>query len=176
MTLEKPVQAVVSIDDRIARYRREILSFIARRAPRHAEEIAQETWLRVASAAPDCPDDRAFRAYAYTVARRLLIDHYRRHANRVTLVPLDGGLEFTTHQDPHDTACASEVLGIVEATLEQMNPTTAEVFRLRMTSEISFKEIASHQGVSINTALGRMHNATKKIAAALEAAGIRGKR
>ena len=166
------MQAAASIDARIGRFSPEILSFIRRRAPAYAEEIAQETWMRVAAAAPDCPDDRAFRAYAYTVARRLLVDHYRRGRSRIQLVPLEGGLEPPSQASQHGSVIAGEVLAVVEHTLEGMKPEIAEVFRLRMTSSMSFKEIAQRQGVGLNTALGRMHNATKKMAAALRAAGL----
>jgi DNA-directed RNA polymerase specialized sigma24 family protein len=74
--------------------------------------------------------------------------------------------------DPLSAACASRALQVVEATLEQMTAEQAQVFRWRMTSDLSFKEIAVKQQVSINTALGRHHSATKKIAAALRAAGL----
>ena len=55
-----------------------------------------------------------------------------------------------------------------------MKPEMAEVFRLRTTDDVPFKDIAERQGCSINTALGRMHRATRKIADALEAEGLSG--
>lgn len=55
-----------ALDARIRALEGELRAFLARRAPDEAEEIAQETWVRVAAAAPDCPDDASFRAFAYT--------------------------------------------------------------------------------------------------------------
>jgi RNA polymerase sigma factor (sigma-70 family) len=165
--------AVARFEDRIDRYRGELLAFIARRAPTQAEEISQETWMRVSSARPNCPDEASFRGYIYTVARRLLIDHHRRSRARVQLVPIEGGLEPSGRVgDPHASVVAGETLVWVERTLSEMQGATAEVFRLRMTTSMTFKEIAEHQGVGLNTALGRMHNATKKIRAALKTAGL----
>ena len=60
---------------------------------------------------------------------------------------------------------------IIEKALSKMKPAVAEVFRLRVTTDTSFKEIATHQGVSLNTALGRMHQATKSVRSALAMAG-----
>ncbi|MBT3218293.1 MAG: RNA polymerase sigma factor [Proteobacteria bacterium] len=166
--------ALATLEDRIGGLRGELLAFLKRRVPGHHEEIAQETWLRIARAQPDCPDDRAFRAYTYAVARRLLIDHYRKGATKARFVPLDGGLNLSSGHDPHSTACAAEMLAVVESELRAMKDEVEQVFRWRVTDSLSFKEIALKQGVSINTALGRMHQATRRLSKALENAGIRG--
>lgn len=173
MPQEPPLHARV-LDDRIQRNHRDLVAFLARRAPSVAEELAQETWLRVARANPDCPDEGAFRGFAFTVARRLLIDHYRRRSVRGTLVPLDGGLATTPDErlDPHSQVSANQTLRVVEATLDAMKSEVAEVFRLRTTTGLSFKEIAARQGVSLNTALGRHHHATKQLRKALHHAGL----
>jgi len=174
MDPEPPLEAVATLDDQIARHHRDLVSFLARRAPVVAEELAQETWLRIAKRRPDCPDDASFRGYAFTVARRLLIDHYRRRSVRAGLVPLEGGLADAVDSgtDPHGAAVATETLAVVEQALGAMKPAVAEVFRLRTASQLSFKEIAAGQGVSLNTALGRHHHATKQIRKALIAAGL----
>lgn len=157
------------LDERIAAVADELLGFLRRRAPGDAEELSQEVWLRVSSA--QVPSDASgFRAYAYTVARRLLIDRYRRGRHRGTLVALDGGLAATN--DPHADAVASQTLAIVEHCLAGMKPEVAQVFRWRLTSDLPFKDIASRQGCSLNTALGRHHHATKTIARALREAGL----
>ena len=163
------------LDDRIARHRGEVLAFLRRRLPSEAEELAQETWMRVARANPECADDASFRAYAYTVARRLLLDHHRARARGLTLVPLDGGGAESlgrSHHDPHGHVLAGQALAVVQRELGAMKAELAEVFRLRMTTGQSFKEIAAHQGCSLNTALGRHHQATKRVAKALELAGL----
>ncbi|MCB9682693.1 MAG: RNA polymerase sigma factor [Alphaproteobacteria bacterium] len=169
MDPEPPMQALQTMTDRIRHHDAQLRGFLERRAPGHGEELAQEVWLRVARAAPDCPTDAAFRAYAFAVARRLLIDHHRRRSARVQLVPLEGGMDPRGHDRPDGALAAAEVLAVVEATLEAMKPELAEVFRLRTTTELSFKDIAARQGVSINTALGRMHQAVGKLHAALAA-------
>jgi len=161
------------MEERISRNQADLLAFLRRRVPDYAEEIAQETWLRVARSSPDCPTEGSFRAYTFTVARRLIIDHYRRRANRVHLVLLDGGnRQLSDHTDPHASASAAQTLQVVESILQKMKPEIAQVFRWRTTSDLSFKDIASRQQVSVNTALGRMHGAVKKIRAGLLNAGL----
>lgn len=163
------------MQERIGRHHAELLGFLRRRAPSDAEELAQEVWFRIARAQPDCPTDAAFRAYAFAVARRLLVDHHRRRAARIELVPLEGGVmrrEAVSSHTPDDTIAAGEVLTVVERTLSDMKPALAEVFRWRTTEDVPFKEIARRQDTNLNTALGRMHQATKKIRAALLHAGL----
>jgi len=174
MSREPPLHAVATLDARIERNHRDLVAFLARRAPNEAEELAQETWLRIARSKPNCPDEGSFRGYAFTVARRLLIDHYRRRSVRGILVPLEGGLATIADvsHDPHSQVSAGQTLAIVEQCLAQMKPEVSEVFRLRTTTGQSFKEIAASQGVTLSTALGRHHHATKQLRKALRQAGL----
>jgi RNA polymerase sigma factor (sigma-70 family) len=160
-----------TLPQRIASLREELLGFLRRRTA-DPEEIAQDTWLKVAEADPPCPDDRSFRAFVYVVARRLLIDAARRRSRRVVVVPLDGGPVAVERGTPDGDLIAEQALGVVERTLEQMRPEIAEVFRLRHTTDLTFEAIARRQGVGVNTALGRHHRATQLVAGALRAAGL----
>jgi RNA polymerase sigma-70 factor (ECF subfamily) len=163
------------LENRIRLYRKELLGFLTRRVPVEAEELAQEVWLRVAKVNPKCPDEASFRAYMYTVARRLLIDHHRRRSARIQLVTVEQETldrNPSKGDSPEGQLRANQILRTVERTLSGMKPEIAQVFRLRMTSGKSFKDIATDQGVGINTALGRMHRATRLISEALTNEGL----
>jgi RNA polymerase sigma-70 factor (ECF subfamily) len=170
MAEDGPVHAL-RLEEGFERHHAELVAFLARRAPREAEELAQEVWVRMARAAPICPDDASFRGYLFTVARRLLVDHYRKPSTRVHLVALEGG-ERPSAEDPEGAVRAGDVLAVVEAELGAMKAELAEVFRWRTTEDVPFTEIARRQGTGINTALGRMHRATLRIAAALVERGL----
>lgn len=169
--------AVTELDRRIAQFHGELVGFLRRRVAGDPEEAAQEVWLRVARADADFPNDAAFRGYFYTVARRLVVDLHRRRKARVRLVELDDVTEnrsVSGSHAPDGRLQAEEIHRVVEATLAGLKPEIAQVFQWRFQQDVPFKEIAERQGCSINTALGRMHRATKKLAAALEAAGLTG--
>ena len=166
---------VSPFEHRVQLHRADLLAFLMRRAPGYAEELAQEVWIRISKASPDCPDERSFRAYMFTVARRLLIDHHRRRAARIQLVSLEGATveqSAGSSAGPEMRVRASQLVDLVERTLEQMKPEIADVFRLRMTTGLSFKDIAERQGVPLNTALGRMHRATRQLAVVVREAGL----
>jgi RNA polymerase sigma-70 factor (ECF subfamily) len=169
------LNAAATVEDRFARHREALVGFLKRRtSPQAAEELAQEVWVRVVRATPDCEDEDHFRAFMYTIARRLLIDHHRRFVRRPVVVSLeDAGVRVLRNPwNPEHQLRADQVLAAVNAELAAMKPELAEVFRLRMTRDVSFREIADRQQVSLNTALGRMHQATRRIAAALRKAGL----
>ena len=151
----------------------EVLAFLRRRNRERAEELAQDVWLRVTRARPEGMPYDELRAYAYTVARRVLVDEYRRTSARVTLRPVEEAPEGRSQAgNPREMAQASQMMDMVERTLARLQPEVVEVFRLRTTTELSFREIAEHQGVPLNTALGRMHRSVKAIRTALKEEGI----
>ena len=164
-----PMPAPTLLESRIASLQGEIVRFLRGRVGPDAEEVAQDVWLKIAKADPECADDAAFRAFAYVVARRCLIDRYRR--NRVELVPLDAGPEPHTPDDAESTVAARDIAAVVERTLQTVKPEVAEVFWMRTRDGLAFKAIAERQDCSINTALGRMHGVVKRLKLALAAEG-----
>jgi len=162
------------METRIQEHHGDLLAFLRRRRPQDAEELAQEVWIRMSNAAPTFETNGHFRAYMYAVARKVLIDAHRRSAARVRLVPLEGGRaapDGAAH-GPDANLHAAEMLEVVERTLASMKPALAEVFRLRTATGMAFKDIAARQGVSLGTALSRMHQATKHLRKALTEAGF----
>lgn len=168
---------MTDINHQIAEVQGELIGFLRKRARGEPEEVAQEVWLRVTKAGPDIPDLRQFRAYVFTVARRVLIDRHRRRRARVELVQMDGTAaerKASSGDSPEAHVHAQTTAEAVQVVLQSMNPEMAQVFRWRVFDDVAFKEIAERQNCSINTALGRMHRATKLIAAALREQGIMG--
>jgi RNA polymerase sigma-70 factor (ECF subfamily) len=62
------------------RFRPAIFGFLVRLCRRRevAEELLQETWLRLASGAPALPETTRLAAWLFTVARHLAVSHRRR--------------------------------------------------------------------------------------------------
>ena len=151
----------------------ELVAFLRRRNKACAEELAQEVWLRVSRAQPEGMPFQELRAYAYTVARRVLVDDYRRARTRVSLRLVDQQPEgLASEGNPHEVAQAGQMLDVIEDALATMKPEIRQVFRLRTMSGLSFREIAERQQVPLNTALGRMHRAVKCVRASLQQKGM----
>lgn len=159
-------------DARIQRHHGELVRFLERRCAGRGEELAQEVWLRLARARPVFADDAAFRAWMYTTARRIAVDAHRRRAARPHLVAVDDGPEASVHADAFERVATGQMIAVVQAALDRMKPELAEVFLLRTQTDLPFAEIARRQGTGLNTALGRMHQATRHLHQALHDAGL----
>ena len=166
-------QPLTTLDDFVSRHHAEMVAFLCRRTSEtRAEELAQEIWVRMTTSEASFPSDQHQRAYAYAIARRLLIDdHRRRRARPVLTTWTPQTVEPSVSDPPDSVARAKQVSDVVEQTLARLKPEVAEVWRMRVESHHAFKDIAAHQGCSLNTALGRMAGATRQLRRALEHTG-----
>ncbi len=151
-----------------------IHTYFQRRVPNEASDLTQETYLRIMQASPELPNASSAEAYAWVVAKRVLIDHFRKNSRRANVVLFPTAeLDHTaiTTQPPSSDLAAKEIMTIVSNTLNASKPELREVFDLRMFDNMSFRDIAKKQNVPLNTALGRMHQVIKKLKQALTQAG-----
>ena len=156
------------------RHRDPLMGFLVNRVGEDAEDLFQETWSRVGSNLHSYNEIGSFRSWVFTIARRLVIDHHRRKSARITLVlPADTTTPTSIdHTQPFNNVAASDIAAAFNEALDSMTAPAAEVVRLRLIDGLSFKAIAAHQGVPMNTALGRMHRGLKQIRATLEQRGL----
>jgi len=157
----------------VEHWRRPLYAFIYHqlRGRGDAEDIFQETWIRAVRGLDAFRGDRAL-SWLFRIARNLVVDEFRRRCREDTAAPRDGaetsvpaGVE--THADGRPGADAAaverETAERVAAAVRSLPDEQREVFLLRTEGDISFREIARMQGVPLNTALGRMHYATRRL-------------
>ena len=79
-----------------------LLRYLNAFAPGAGEDLASETWLRVVKALDSFSgDERAFRAWVFTVARHRAVDRWRRTTrHHDELVPLDALAHLPAPDDP----------------------------------------------------------------------------
>ena len=160
------------------RHRDSLMGFLVNRVGAEAEDLYQEVWVRVSSALPQYSESGTFTAWVFQIARRLVTDHYRRASTRIKVVfPNDSPLPSQINSiGPDANLQKREVADTLHRALAEMKPEIADVVRWRLFEQTPFKEIAHRQNISLNTALGRMHNGLKKIRSALETNGLVTKR
>ncbi len=134
-----------------------------------AEEIFQETWFRALKNLDSYRNDR-FMSWMFRIAHNLIIDRARKAKPVVALEPRDDDAENPIESrlaDPGigpDRQAAGRELGTrLREAINRLPAEQKEVFLMRMEGDVSFKDIAKIQGISINTALGRMHYALAKL-------------
>ncbi|MBI5818076.1 MAG: sigma-70 family RNA polymerase sigma factor [Verrucomicrobia bacterium] len=161
----------------LARHQSALFGFLIRMAGDRAlaEDLFQETWVRVVREAGRYRAEQKFSRWLFTIANRLAIDEMRRR-KRWKTVSVDD--EETTVELSANGPSASveterrQTLSRIEAALATMQPSLRQVFLLREHSGVSFKEIAAMTDAPLGTVLWRMSAALKHLRKELEADGI----
>lgn len=116
-------------------------------------------------------EEGKFGAWLLRVTNNIVMDYYRKSP-----APAMSSL-YTTEGDPDDVFNRVELseppaeqyiveAQVKEAAVKLMNSlpeTQREILEMRFYQDMSFKEIADKKGMSINTALGRMHYAVNNM-------------
>jgi RNA polymerase sigma-70 factor (ECF subfamily) len=119
-----------------------------------ADDLVQETWLRVARGAGSFDPARRFRPWLYGVAANLARDLQRRR--RVRARPLEPGPTATTPSDP-------SVALDLRARLGELPTRLREVVLLRYFEDMSEAEMSRALRVPPGTVKSRLHAALRKL-------------
>ena len=134
-----------------------------------AEDIFQDTFIKVIRTLKSGAynEEGKFLPWAMRIAHNLIIDYFRKK-NKVRLISESSSLRDdynVFHTIDNDEKTIKEEMSQVE--LEQqmvelighLPETQRDILRKRIFKEMSFKDIADEEDISINTALGRMRYA-----------------
>jgi RNA polymerase sigma-70 factor (ECF subfamily) len=169
----------------LRRHRRPLYSFLLRMLGdrEKAEDLAQETFLRIVKGVAGWQPRARFQTWLYTIARNLCVDQSRRDRFRRadSLDAQDGEegrpLVETLPSDataPDRGAESARMRPLLEAALRALPAEQREVFVLREQAGIPFREIAEMLRVNENTVKSRMRYAIAALRKALEAQGVEG--
>jgi RNA polymerase sigma-70 factor (ECF subfamily) len=152
-----------------ARYERRLYGFGLRLLgePGLAEELVQETWVRVWQSAPRFDPARGtVRALIFAIARRVAADLWRRPSTR----PLGAQLQ----DEGAVEAAADQVLLAVTVrdAMTSLSPAHREVLELVYDEDLKLAEIAGRLGVPLGTVKTRAHHALRALRRALEERGF----
>jgi RNA polymerase sigma-70 factor (ECF subfamily) len=160
-----------SIASLYRRFNPALVRFLEGRAPGSGPDLAQDTWIGACTnLAGFDGDDHEFRAWLFTIARRRLIDHWRRVA-RQPATPTDP--EMFTHREVPDTA--SDGLDAQEAVariVRHLSAEQADVVLLRVVAGLSVDQVAAIVGKSPGAVRVIQHRALRRLAAALASEAV----
>ena len=155
-----------------------VLGFLLRLSGRRdtAEDLAQETWLKFAKAAPTLPADTNVPAYLFTVARNAFISH-RRWAmldlSRLVMLGFESmGTTAAAPDEEHERARAVQVL---ENALAKLPLASREVLLLVGVEGLDQEEVAKILGISWDALRKRLSRARAELAERMqkiEAGGV----
>ena len=158
------------LDMLVRRHRRQLFGFILNMTGNYgdAEDVFQEVWLKAIKKL-DSYSDNSFKAWLIQIARNHIIDRWRSSRKMTSLdaetgesVGLSGRLAGSEPCPSHSVE-QSELTGWVMDAVDDLPPQQKEVVLMRLEGELTFKEISEVLGISLGTALGRMHYAVAKL-------------
>jgi RNA polymerase sigma-70 factor (ECF subfamily) len=134
-----------------------------------AEDIFQEAFIKIIQTLKlgNYNEEGKFLPWAMRIAQNLVIDHFRK-SGRVRMINENSSRseEFTIfsvlkQEDPNflEAVSKSELEHQMLQLLDYLPESQKEIIEKRIFQDLSFKEIADAEGISINTALGRMRYA-----------------
>jgi RNA polymerase sigma-70 factor (ECF subfamily) len=160
----------------LTRHRKPIYNFILRFVGSRelAEDLLQETFLRVIRGAENYKRKAKFTTWLYTIARNLCVDQSRRKKHRrhqsldAPLGKSDSGgtlLDVVPAKDiPSDRRAVSrELHQKMHQAIAALSEEQREVFLMREFLNMPFKQIADVVGVPENTVKSRMRYALEKL-------------
>lgn len=136
--------------------------------PATAEDVAQETFIRVYEQHKEYVPTGHFRAWIYTIARNLCCDRFR----EPVLVGLDLDIPlvlWSGHRRSEETARwkekteHSERMGRLGQGVDQLPPPMREVVTLKYYHGLKAREIAEVQDCPVGTVKSRLHYALKRL-------------
>jgi len=164
----------------VRRHQQALFNFAFRqvRVPQLAEDVVQETFVRVVQNAADFKHEARFTTWVYTITRNLCIDHIRKRALRKhpSLDESrgedgDGPTLGEQTADPRASvereATGSELKERIALAVDKLPDEQREVFLMRELANLPFKEIAEITNVPENTVKSRMRYALERLQEAL---------
>lgn len=164
----------------VRRHQASLYNFALRqvRTPQVAEDVVQESFVRVVQKATDFKHEARFTTWIYTITRNLCTDHLRKSALR-RHPSLDesrgeegeGPTLGEQTADPRASvereATGTELKQRIASAVDTLPDEQREVFLLREIANLPFKEIADVTGVPENTVKSRMRYALERLQEAL---------
>jgi RNA polymerase sigma-70 factor (ECF subfamily) len=118
-----------------------------------ANELTQEVFLRVARGPLPQADDAGRRAWIFSIARNLALNHVRDERRRgpATAVP-----ETPAQATQEISAALHEAIG-------RLAPLDRDVFLMREAGGLSYQEISAACGLTIDAVRSRLHRARQEL-------------
>ena len=131
-----------------------------------AEDLFQETFLRVLKALPKYKDQGIFRHWLFRIANNAARDAGRRDIARLKRVVTDDDYVQTAASSqtrPDQEAEQTDLLTQVENALADLPDKQRQVFLLRVHSNMRFREISEHLDEPLGTVISQMRYAVTKL-------------
>ena len=144
-----------------------------------AEDLFQETWMRVLLRGGQYNGNARFDTWLFTIARNLLIDVRRRRTMASLEEMSEGGEDdrpfevASAEPTPFDNCLSRQNSALVAGALLTLEPLHREVLVLRFHEELALEEIAAVTGAPLSTVKSRLYRGLAALRPRIEQARSR---
>jgi RNA polymerase sigma-70 factor (ECF subfamily) len=150
-----------------------VLRYFRVAAGEAAEDLAADTWMSVIRGLGRFRgDERAFRAWIFTLARHRAIDWRRRAGRRPTWVAAEELAEWPAPDDPVLQVLEGQSTRAALALVAELPPDQAEVVALRVLGGLEVAEVARIVGKRPGAVRVLAHQGLRRLARRVEVAGL----
>ncbi len=169
--MELLAELVERTQRRLVRY---LLYLVGRRD--YAEDLAQETWIRVLQRGSQYNGRQRFEPWLFAIARNLAIDYLRKKQKAVQTASLPEDrdeilLVSSSGPSPFEAAARSEDSIRLAGQLRILSPLYREALLLRFQEDLSLAEIAQVLGAPVTTVTSRIYRGLAALRSAFEEGG-----
>ncbi len=132
------------------------------------DELVQDAFVRAFVSIEGFRGESSFRTWLFTILRRLILDRRRAERRRPEHAEMRDD-SAVTEFDALDGMVASETQQRLQVAVRRLTPTQREVFGLRVSEGMSYKEIAEAVGTTEGAARVHYHNALRTVKELLDA-------
>ncbi len=131
-----------------------------------AEDLVQETFLRVWQGRSRWVPNGTVRAYLFTITRNLCLNDEERRRVRTDWAMREGRVARAS-PSPHAEFMGREALRVMNEAVRELPDRRREVFRLVCLGGLSYREVSQVMGVAIPTVANQMSAALSHLRSAL---------
>jgi len=150
-----------SLEQLMQRYQGPLYGFLSRRVGSAADDVFQETWIRIVRARERFDTERRFAAWLYQIANNLCRDRYRR-VDAMRRAVDSFRVEDETLRDAPESPALPERDAMRERVLA-LPDRLREVLVLRYYEDLGEEEMSRVLGVPRGTIKSRLHAAVKAL-------------
>lgn len=148
-----------------------LLRYLARYAGDRdlAEDLLQETLIRISRALPGFEGRSELKTWAFSIATRVAADHFRKPANRLSIVDIAESAGVPdSDRSVDETVVIDEMNACVRQVIDSLPADYRAALVLHDLEGLSAAETAEISGCTVATAKIRIHRARGRLAEALQ--------
>ena len=164
-----------AFDALLNRYQNRLYRYLLRLTanPAVAEDLFQETWLKVITRIDRYDESRPFEPWLFSVARNLAIDYLRKASPASLDEPSESGEARIARLGAGEPGALERLLererrGLLERRLDELPALYREALSLRFEEEMTFEEIAEVLRAPVSTVKSRVQRALAALRRAMK--------